>query len=78
MSTDELQRDVGRMEAELASLKASLDEMRVDVKEIKAELAEFRHCFAELKGGYKTLLGFAAVIGAALTQVVQYFLGKHT
>ena len=48
------------------------------MKEIKTELAEFRHSFAELKGGYKTLLGFAAVIGAALAQVVQYFLGKHT
>lgn len=66
------------MEAELAALKFALDEMRSDVKEIKNEVTEFRHSFAELKGGYKTLLGFAAVLGAAFAQIVEYFLGKHT
>jgi len=74
--TDELQRDIGRMEAEMAALKFSMDEMRDDLKAIKTEIAGFRQHFAELKGGYKTLLGLAAVVGAILSQALQWWLGK--
>ncbi|UOF77919.1 protein novo proteiN.94A [Caudoviricetes sp.] len=74
--TDELQRDIGRMEAEMAALKFSMDQMREDLKTIKSDIAGFRQHFAELKGGYKTLLGLAAVVGAVMGQGLQWWLGK--
>lgn len=73
---DELQRDVGRMEAELESLKFSLDEMRIDVKEMRAELQRFSHTFAEMRGGYKTVIGFAALVGALITAFGQWLVTK--
>lgn len=75
--TDDLQRDIGRMEAEMSALKFSMDEMREDMKAIRAELVVFRQHFSELRGGYKTLLGLAAVIGAVISQVMQWWMGRH-
>jgi hypothetical protein len=74
--TDDLQRDIGRMEAEMSALKFSMDEMREDMKAIRNELAIFRQNFSELKGGYKTLLSMAALVGAGIGQVVQWWLSK--
>ena len=74
--TDDLQRDVGRMEAELSALKFSLDGLRADLKEIKSDLSEVNRAFAEMRGGLKTLLGLAAVLGAAVGQLSQWLLAK--
>ena len=74
--TDELQRDVGRMEAELEALKFSLDEMRKDVKEMRAEIQRFSHTFAEMKGGYKTVISFAAIVGAIIAALGQWLIEK--
>lgn len=68
--SDEIQRDLGRMEAELSSLKRSMDELRDDVKDIK-------NCFHEMQGGTRTLLGVATVIGSGSTLLINWFLGKH-
>jgi len=67
---DEVQRDLGRMEAELAALKFSMDLMRSDLKEIK-------DAFHEMKGGTRMFMGMAAVFGSVATIVVNWFLGKH-
>ena len=68
--TDELQRDVGRMEAELAAMKEAMDEVRADLREIK-------NAFHELKGGTRTLMGVAMVVGSIISLAVNWFLGKH-
>ena len=68
--SDDIQRDIGRMEAELSSLKRSMDELRDDVKDIKT-------CFHEMQGGTRTLLGVATVIGSVSTMLINWFLGKH-
>lgn len=63
--TDELQRDVGRLEGEMEALKVLLNEVRGDVKDIKAS-------FDQMQGGTKTLIAFSAVIGAALSQALHW------
>lgn len=64
-----LQRDIGRMEAELSALRAMVNEMRTDVKEIREELSMIR-------GGYKTLLSVAAAIGAGVAAVGEWLVNK--
>lgn len=70
---DDVQRDLGRMEADIESIKSAVQDMRADLRTIKDELAEIR-------GGTKTLLGVAAVLGSAVTAlghwVVQSYLPK--
>jgi hypothetical protein len=64
--TDELHRDVGRLEGEMGALKDLISEVRSDVKDIKSS-------FDQMQGGTKTLIAFSAVIGAALSQAVHWF-----
>lgn len=67
---DDLNRDVGRMEAELTTLGREIGEMKADVKAL-------RQSFAELRGGTRTLLGVASMVGAGVAMVAQWLLGKH-
>ena len=69
MSEADLQRDVGRMEAEITGLRGDVAEMKADVKAL-------RTAFSELKGGTRTLLGIASIIGAAVALAVQWLLHK--
>lgn len=68
--SDELNRDLGRMEAEIATLGREVSEMKGDVKAL-------RQSFSELKGGTRTLLGVASIIGAGVAMIAQWLLGKH-
>jgi len=67
--TDELHRDVGRHDAEIASLQREISELRIDVRSILATLAEAR-------GGWKTLMavgGLAGAVGALATKFALAF-----
>ena len=68
--TEEIQRDLGRVEVEMNALKDLLNEVRSDVKEIKAG-------FDHMRGGTNVLMGVSAIFGAAVSQVINYFL-THT
>ena len=68
--TDELHRDVGRHDAEIASLQREIAELRTDVRSILTTLAEAR-------GGWKTLMavgGLAGAVGALATKLALAFV----
>lgn len=67
---DDVQRDLGRLEAEVAALKFSMDLMRADLKEIK-------DAFHEMKGGTRVFMGVAAVLGSMATVAINWLIGKH-
>ena len=63
--TEEVQRDLGRHDAEIAELQRNMEELSKDVKTILSTLAEAR-------GGWKTLLlvaGVAGAVGAGLAKL---------
>jgi alpha-ketoglutarate-dependent taurine dioxygenase len=68
--SDDVQRDLGRLEAEVSALKFSMDLMRADLKEIK-------DAFHEMKGGTRMFMGVAAVLGSMVTIFINWFLGRH-
>lgn len=68
--SDEVQRDLGRLEAEVSALKFSMDLMRADLKEIK-------DAFHEMKGGTRVFMGVAAVLGSMATIAVNWLIGRH-
>ena len=68
--SDEVQRDLGRLEAEVSALKFSMDLMRADLKEIK-------DAFHEMKGGTRVFMGVAAVLGSMATVAIDWFIGRH-
>lgn len=68
----DLQRDVGRMEAEIAALKTEVAEMRADVRIIRDTLSQAR-------GGWKTLMlvgGLAGAVGAAMAKLAPLLVVK--
>ena len=62
-----MQRDLGRIDAELENMKATQEELRADVKEILAKLNE-------AKGGVRMLIGVGAGVGALTSAVMTYGL----
>jgi len=68
--SDEVQRDLGRLEAEVSALKFSMDLMRADLKEIK-------DAFHEMKGGTRVFMGVAAVLGSMATVAINWLIGRH-
>lgn len=66
---DNIQRDMGRMEAEIKTLQITLDEVRKDLKEI-------RRSFDQMKGGTRFLMGAAAASGAVIAFVIEFFFKK--
>lgn len=63
----DMQRDLGRIDAELENMKATQEELRADVKEILARLNE-------AKGGVRMLIGVGAGVGALTSAVMTYGL----
>lgn len=64
--SDQLQRDVGRHDAEIDALKGDMAEVKQDVKQILATLSE-------AKGGWKTLMLVAGAAGTAGAVVGKFF-----
>lgn len=69
MSDAAVQRDLGRMEAEIQNLNATVQVLAADVREMKETMAEAR-------GGWRTLLligGVIATLSSILGGVVAKF-----
>lgn len=67
---ENIQRDIGRMEAEIVSLKETMEDVRKDLKDIKQS-------FHELKGGTKFMMSAAAVAGAIISFAFSWLSLKH-
>lgn len=66
---EEIQRDLGRHDAEILSLQGDMTELKKDVKKILSTLSEAR-------GGWKTLMlvaGVAGATGAFMTKIAIAF-----
>lgn len=64
--SDQLQRDVGRHDAEIEALKADMAEVKADVKQVLSTLSE-------AKGGWKTLMLVAGAAGSAGALIGKFF-----
>lgn len=62
-----MQRDLGRIDAELENMKTTQEELHADVKEILV-------CLNEVKGGVRMLIGVGAGVGALTSAVMTYGL----
>jgi chromosome condensin MukBEF ATPase and DNA-binding subunit MukB len=68
--TSELHRDVGSLSAQIEGLNREMREMKTDVKQLRED-------FAAVKGGWRTLIGIAAILGGAVSWLASHFLGKQ-
>lgn len=69
--SDDMHRDIGRLEEAVSTLKAEAAAMRNDLADMRSDLAEIKTILAQAKGGWRTLIAvgtFAGGIGAALVK----------
>lgn len=66
----EVDRDIGKLEAQVETLTKLVAELGGEVKQLREE-------FAQVRGGWKAVITLAAMAGGALSWLSTYFLGKH-
>lgn len=70
MDAAELNRDFGKMESQLETLNREMRELKNDVRTIRDD-------FAQVRGGWRALIGVSAIIGGGVSWLAQHFLGRH-
>lgn len=65
-----VQRDLGRMEAEIKSLGDTLGEVKEDMKQV-------RQSFDEMKGGVRFLMTAAAGVGGLVALIISWLSTRH-
>jgi chromosome condensin MukBEF ATPase and DNA-binding subunit MukB len=68
MSEHEVHRELGSFEAQLQTLNREMREMKEDVRRLRED-------FAAVKGGWRTLIGIAALLGGGLSWLLTRLFG---
>lgn len=74
-----VERELAVHETEIKHLQADMDKMVADMEAIKTSLNQINQTLSEAKGGWKVLMmlgGAGGVLGSAITQVVQHWIGR--
>lgn len=79
MTDPALQRDIGRMEAEIKNLNITVGALTTSVAALTSETRQIKETMAEARGGWRTLVwlaGASGALGSALTYVANLFMSK--
>ena len=71
----EIQRDLGKHEAQIDALERDIHLMRAEMKSISDQLATINTTLSEAKGGWKTLMfisGASAAVGGLLVKLLAW------
>ncbi len=74
-----VERELAVHETEIKHIQADMDKMVADMEAIKTSINQINQTLSEAKGGWRVLMmlgGAGGVLGAAITQVVQHWLGR--
>ena len=74
-----VERELAVHETEIKHLQADMDKMVADMEAIKTSLNQINQTLSEAKGGWRVLMmlgGAGGVLGSAVTQIIQHWLGK--
>ena len=72
-------RELATHANDIQHLQSDMDKMVAEMAEVRKALQSIQTTLSEAKGGWKVLMmigGGAGVLGAALTHLAHYFLGK--
>lgn len=79
MTDPALQRDIGRMEAEIKNLNTTVAALTTSVAALTNETRQIKETMAEARGGWRTLVwlaGASGALGAGLSYVANLFMSK--
>lgn len=73
--SEEIQRDLGKHDAQIDALNARVDELSSDLKTVMSQLSSIQQTLSEAKGGWKTLMwisGVSAAVGGLMVKVITW------
>lgn len=69
MSDLEIYQDMG-------GVKVQLEVLNREMKELKSDVRCIRDDFSQVKGGWRTLIGVAAILGAGVSWIANHFFQR--
>lgn len=72
---DNINRDLGRLEANVSNLKLELADVKAEVHEIKASLARIEATMSEARGGWKAVMligGVSATMTGVIIKIAEF------
>ena len=64
------------MHQDMGSVKAQLEVLNREMKELKTDVRQIRDDFSQVKGGWRTLIGVAAILGAAVSWIANHLFQR--
>ena len=61
---------------DMGSVKAQLEFLNREMKELKKDVRCIRDDFSQVKGGWRTLIGVAAILGAGVSWTANHFFQR--
>ena len=77
--TAELQRDLGKHDAQIEALERDMQEMKADLRRMFEKLEQINTTLSEAKGGWRTLMwvaGASAAAGGLIVKIGAVVLGR--
>jgi hypothetical protein len=71
----EIQRDLGKHDAQIEALNARVDVLHQDMKTVMAQLSLIQSTLSEARGGWKTLMfvsGLSATVGGIIVKLAAW------
>ncbi len=69
MAEAELHQDMG-------SVKAQLEALNREMRDVKNDVRQIRDDFSQVKGGWRTLIGIAAILGGAVSWLANHLMSR--
>jgi chromosome segregation ATPase len=77
--TAELQRDLGKHDAQIEALERDMQEMKADLRRLFDKLDQINNTLSEAKGGWRTMMwiaGASAAAGGLIAKFLPFFNGR--
>jgi len=77
--TAELQRDLGKHDAQIEALERDMQEMKADLRRMFSKLDQISETLSEAKGGWRTLMwvaGCSAAAGGLIAKFLPFLNGR--
>lgn len=77
--TAELQRDLGKHDAQIEALERDMKEMKADLRRVFDKLEQINTTLSEAKGGWRTLMwvsGCSAAAGGLIVKFLPFINGR--
>lgn len=75
---DDIQRDLGRHDAQIENLERDISEIKRDLEHMMGKIDNMNLILEQAKGGWKVLMivgGISAVLGGIVTKILAFFWG---